>query len=146
MQIWHGITPRKIFLGIYRFPWFCTQCSNGNNDTRPELVCKIILQVVKYICRLIQLTFLFIFLRVVLVFGRVRTRELLLSLARAQPTVTEKALIELSLSTLLITLTGRVEECYRMVDKLDKISKLTPSHLLLCNLSMFLPLGGARCV
>ena len=47
----------------------------------PELICKIILQVVEYICRLMQLTFLFIFLRVVLVFGRVRTRELLLSLS-----------------------------------------------------------------
>ena len=47
-----------------------------------------------------------------------------------QPAVTEKALIELPLSRLLITLTSRKEECSRIVLNFDKKTSSFP--LLLC--------------
>ena len=50
--------------------------------------------------------------------------------ALVQPAVTEKALIELPLSRLLITLTSRVEKCSRIVINFDKATSSFP--FLLC--------------
>ena len=54
-----------------------------------------------------------------------------------QPAVTEKALIELSLSLLLITLTSHVEECYGIVINIDKAT--SSFRLLLCLLTLLPP-------